>query len=179
LLDGRKVGPELLFEFVQNVALTYPTLVATGRAHFTAHSVLNVRQDRVVAQRLSSGAVARLEKNLNDYYAPLFALPTSESAQAYFSKRARGRMLGDNELSDHDAATTFVRTYLTRKEEFRKLVERARGADEPLLKECLGRALAAHLSATPLDYECAFVGACVRMFEADVKTFLSSAPASA
>lgn len=176
LLDGRKVGPELLFEFVQNVALVYPTLVATGRAHFAAHSVLNVREDRVVAQRLSSRAVARLEKSLNDYYAPLFALPTSDSAQAYFSKRARGRMLGDNELSDHDAATTFVRTYLARKEEFRKVVERARGGDA---KECLGRALALHLSATPLDYECAFVGACVRMFEADVKSFLSSAPASA
>ena len=175
---GQKVGLEVLAAFVQNVALVFPSLVSR-RVHFAAHENLDVRHDRVVAQHLSTGATTRLEIKLNEYYAPLLTLPTSASAQAYFKKRAERQPMGENELSDNDSETAFVRGYLEREETFRKIAKAAKRAlekaDEPLLKRCAGRALAHHLSATPLEYECAFVEACVQMYKADVSFSLACA----
>lgn len=177
---GQPVRPEVLCEFVQNVALVFPNFVARGRAHFAAHENLDVRRDRVVAQRLSSGATSRLESKLNEYYAPLLRLETSASAKAYFKKKAEKELLGENELSDNDAETAFARAYLDKQADFRRIAQLAKKAlekdDEPLLKLCAGRALAHHLSATPLEYECEFVDACAEMYRADARA--SSAAAS-
>ena len=157
----------LLLEFVQNIALTYPTLISRGRAHFAAHAGLG---DRMVAQHLGKKARTFLEKKLNEYYSPLFALSASKSAQDYFKRKAQGEPLGENELSDNDAETAFVRAYEVRGEAFRALVQKAQTADLPNLKVLATEALALHLSAPPLDYECAFVGACVKMFRADLNS---------
>jgi hypothetical protein len=149
----------LLLEFVQNTALTYPTLVSRG------HSALGG-----ATQHLKKKARTFLEKKLKEYYSPLLALSASKSAQAYFQRKAQGEPLGENELSDNDAETAFVRAYESRKEEFRALVNEAQTADLATLKVLATEALALHLSAPPLDYECAFVGACVKMFRADLNS---------
>jgi hypothetical protein len=163
----------LLLAFVQNAALTYPTLISRGRAHFAAHAGLDVQGDRVVAQHLGKKARLFLEKKLNDYYSPLLALSASKSAQHYFQRKAHGEPLGENELSDNDAETAFVRAYEAREEEFRALVKEAQTADLAALKVLATEVLALHLSAPPLDYECAFVGACVKMFRADLNSVKS------
>ena len=167
----------LLLEFVQNTALTYPTLISRGRTHFAAHAGLSVQGDRMVAQHLGKKARTFLEKKLNEYYSPLFALSASKSAQDYYKRKAQGEPLGENELSDNDAETAFVRAYEVREEAFRALVKEAQTADLAGLKVIATEALALHLSVPPLDYECAFVGACVKMFRADlnsVKTLRNS-----